>query len=194
MAIQLSETNNNSDIQPLARSVEPLENEPTKMAENSEVKRCPYCAEVIQRIAIVCKRCGRDLVLPSRTQTSGKVSSSQREALDKAVNKYAMYGFHIQSRSDDRVLMQRRGDFDWSLFIGIVLLIWPMAAFYVLAVLAQRYKVELSVYPDGKIVEIGNSYYDLQRDRERMSKVKNVVWVLVILTFLFFCFAGLLAG
>lgn len=32
----------------------------------NNVRRCPFCAEVIQRAAVVCKHCGRDLPMAPR--------------------------------------------------------------------------------------------------------------------------------
>lgn len=52
---------------------------------NSQLKKCPFCAELIQEAAIVCRHCGRTL-----TTTSAYVQPQKRDYSGVAITSLAM--------------------------------------------------------------------------------------------------------
>ena len=61
---------------------------PGPLAANSSARKCPYCAELVKKEAIVCKHCGKDLpVLPAMQAVGAQKETASEETYQEWLKK-----------------------------------------------------------------------------------------------------------
>lgn len=159
------------------------------------MKKCPFCAEEIQDAARICRYCDRDLPGNQLIDVfSGTSFSVAHERLERAISTYTAYKYRIVSRTGETVMMERGGVVDMGLVAGLIFTIWPAAILYAIIASLKRYKVELAVRPNGDLLEMGDAYSIVQRDMEKASNARNIVWVIFALLMIGACLAGAFSG
>jgi hypothetical protein len=161
----------------------------------TQLKECPYCAEELSEDTVRCDSCGRDLPGQQLSCTLlGMSFSLAHERLERAISTYTAYKYRIVSRTGEAVLMERDGVVDRGLVAGLIFTIWPAAILYAVIASLKRYKVELSVCPNGDLIEMGDAYPVVQHDMEKAGNARNIVWAIFALVMIVACLAGALSG
>jgi uncharacterized membrane protein YhaH (DUF805 family) len=70
--------------------------DPTKSRQNTSTKICPYCAENIKKEAVVCRYCGRELLIVGNEDKSLNVSRIMVKETEQGNNQIPLYEKQLQ--------------------------------------------------------------------------------------------------
>jgi hypothetical protein len=106
------------------------------LPEDNDSKQCPYCGEMIKRVAVVCRYCQRGLVSPitADTATANEIRTFDKrdEILRDTITKYMTAGWVVGSSTSNSVQMARAKKFNW--FIFLILCVIGIFTFFIIPI------------------------------------------------------------
>lgn len=155
---------------------------------NSDLKKCPYCAETIKAEAIVCRFCGRDLQTGQALSTAIPTNQSaepQSPLLDHQVETMTSSGWQVINRTSTTA--QLRKPKQWSSGCLVLFVLLPLLGGFlfpalfgvavvglILAVLDYLLKKDETVYyTEEQLRQDEQRKLDEQRQREEEQKRKE---------------------